>query len=515
MRTTNLLSLCAGICLAIALAGCGGGGQTIPTGGNPTAPSFNSPGSGNPTDSGGPPPTDPPGDGYDLIFYENYGVNPFVLTEDEDTSTFGMDVDTASYTIARYYLNDGRVPDKDSVRTEEFINYFEQDYPEPDDGGVFSLTLEGAESQFGQPDYHLLKIGVKARDVSPEERPAANMVFVVDVSGSMQRQDRLEQVKKSLHMLADDLKEGDKVGLVIYSTQGQVISDLTNDHAAIMAAIDELQPGGVTNAWEGLKLAYAMAKHGYEAGKINRLILCSDGVANFGITDPDEILADVKTLAEKGITLTTLGFGMGNYNDILMEKLANHGDGCYYYIDSEEEAARVFANGAVQMLMVLASDAKIQVDFNTQTVEKFRLIGYENRLLDEEDFEDDSVDAGEVGPGQTVTALYEIRIRPEATDLPYDQIANVKIRYMNFQTHVIETAEKPITVREVARDFEPASRLFRFTAGVAEFAEILKESYWAEGSNLESVLEVVQGIAEDEKETEFIELVNKAIEISE
>lgn len=526
VKQSILSFLCAGICLAFALAGCGGGGgSTAPATHlpsdppNPTSPSYQgSPpgGTGDPLDPGSPvlPPGSESGnDGYDMIFFEDYGVNPFILTEDEDTSTFGMDVDTASYTIARYYLQNGRLPDKDSVRTEEYVNYFEQDYPEPDAGGVFSVTLEGAKSQFGQPHYHLLKAGIKARDVSPDERPAANMVFVVDVSGSMNRQDRLEQVKKSLHMLADDLKAGDKVGLVIYSTQGEVISGLTSDHAAIMAAIDELKPGGSTNAGEGLKLAYAMAGEGYEEGKINRIILCSDGVANFGVTDPDAILAQVKSDAEKGITLTTLGFGMGNYNDVLMEKLANHGDGCYYYIDSEEEAARVFDNGAVQMLMVLASDAKIQVVFNKEIVDRYRLIGYENRLLDEEDFEDDSVDAGEVGAGQTVTALYEIRLKDEALGFPSSQVADVKIRYMNYQTGIIGTAEKPIIVRDVNREFGVASRLFRFTAGVVEFAEILKESIWANGSSFGDVLDVINGIAEDEKEKEFVELVNTAIQL--
>ncbi len=457
----------------------------------------------------------PNADPYDLTFYENYGVNPFVSTEDEDTSTFGMDVDTASYTIARRYLLDGNIPDKDSVRTEEFINYFDQDYSEPRRGDIFSVTIEGAESEFGQPNYHLLRIGIKARDVDPSERPPANMIFVVDVSGSMNREDRLEQVKRSLRMLAGSLMRGDRIGLVIYGSTGSVISDLTSNHRAIMSAISELEPGGSTNAEEGLRLAYDMARRGFEEEKINRIILCSDGVANVGHTDADDILAQVKADALDGITLTTIGFGMGNYNDVMMEKLANHGDGMYYYIDSDAEAERVFGAGAVQMLLLLASDAKIQVEFNEDVVDRFRLLGYENRRLAEEDFEDDTIDAGEVGAGQSVTALYEVRIRDDAQDNRRAEIASVRIRYQNYETKEIETDETTVTVGDMTREFDEASRRFRFTAAVAEFAEILKESYWAEDGTFSAVLRVAEdgGDRLGAEEREFCDLVECAIRL--
>jgi len=516
MRITTWI-LITSVWLSFVLVGCSGGGADpveashdpadpamyAPPGGyNPNSPSFPAGGGG-----GG-------GDPYDGTYYENYGTNGFVFTEDEDTSTFGMDVDTAAYTIARRYLMDGYLPDPDSVRTEEYINYFDQDYPQPSGRALFSLTVEGARSQFGQPDYHLLRIGVKAKEVLPTQRPPANMVFVVDVSGSMSREDRLGQVKRSLRMLAEGLMEGDKVGLVVYSWNGEVISGLTADHAAIMDAIEKLRPGGCTNACEGLDLGYAMMREGYEEGKINRIILCSDGVANVGTTDPNEILAQVRHDADKGITLTTLGFGMGNYNDVLMEKLANHGDGCYYYIDSDEEAQRLFANGAVHLLMVLASDAKIQVVFNSWTVEKFRLLGYENRGLEEEDFTDDSVDAGEVGAGQTVTALYEIRIWDTAQmGDPGAEVAMVKIRYQDYETKEIEELYVPVMVADMRRAFNSASRPFRFTAAVAEFAEILRECEYAEGGDFESVLAVAEPIAVDQEETEFVELVKIAMQL--
>jgi len=463
--------------------------------------------------------TDIPNDKpYDLTFFENYGVNPFISTEDEKFSTFGMDVDTASYTIARRFMKDGNIPDKDSIRTEEFINYFKQDYPNPD--GTFGIYVEGAKSEFGKPNYHLLKIGIKAKEVTLEERKPANMVFVVDVSGSMSREDRLEQVKKSLRTLAENLKDGDKVGLVVYGSEGRVISDLTSEKRKIFDAIDELHPEGSTNAEEGLNLAYDMAKRGFEDGKINRIILCSDGVANVGNTGADEILKQVKKQSEKGITLTALGFGMGNFNDVLMEKLANHGDGNYYYIDSPEESDRIFRDGAVSLLQVLASDAKIQVEFNPDTVDRFRLLGYENRRLKKEDFEDDTVDAGEVGVGQTVTALYEIRIKDDALQTPDAGVATVRIRYLNVDTKQIEKEESVVSVANMAREFETASPMFRFTASVAEFAELLKESYWAKDGSFDAVLSVaenalssIDGDLPKGETDEFIGLVKHAKEI--
>ena len=454
---------------------------------------------------------------YDTTFFENYGVNPFISTEDENVSTFGMDVDTASYTIARRWLRDGNMPDRDSIRTEEFINYFNQDYTDSND--LFSIHAEGARSEFGQPNYHMLKIGIKAREITVRDRKPANMIFVVDVSGSMDRENRLELVKKSLRRLAEGLKSDDRLGLVIYGSRGEVISGLTADQRAIFAAIDRLRPGGVTNAEEGLVLAYNMAWKGFQKDRINRVILCSDGVANTGQTGADAILERVRGYANDGITLTTLGFGMGNYNDVLMEKLADRGDGNYYYIDTLEEADRIFSNGATAMLQTFASDAKIQVEFNPAAVDRFRLLGYENRRLETEDFLDDTVDAGEVGAGQTVTALYELRMKDGPLEYAGEPIADVRVRYRNVNTRLVEQNHQTIFIQDISRDFGQAGPRFRFTAAVAEFAEILKKSYWAKDSDLKRVLEVaeqaVQTIAPDERDTEFIGLVKLAINIRE
>jgi len=461
---------------------------------------------------------------YDLTFFESYGVNPFVPTEDENFSTFGMDVDTASYTIVRRFLADRNFPDKDSVRTEEFINYFKQDYP--DSNEIFSINLEGARSEFGnktesgEPKYHLLKIGIKASEITIEERKPANMVFVVDVSGSMSREDRLEQVKRSMTTLAENLKDGDKVALVVYGSTGQVISDLTSNRNEIFRAIQQLQPSGSTNAEEGLTLAYQIAHRGFEDEKINRIILCSDGVANVGNTGADEILKKIKKESEKGITLTAIGFGMGNYNDILMEKLANHGDGNYYYIDSPEESDRIFANGAVGLLQTLAEDAKIQVEFNKDVVDRFRLLGYENRRLNKEDFRDDTVDAGEVGVGQSVTALYEIRIKDDALQTPDADVAAVRIRFKNLDTQKVEENSKSITVGEMNNQFESASPMFMFTSAVAEFAEILKDSFWAKDGKFDDVIAAAENaidglddVDDIDEYREFVSLVRKAKEI--
>ncbi len=461
-----------------------------------------------PTTTGG---TDTvPDDQFDLTFFKNYGENQFISTEDEVFSTFGMDVDTASYTIVRTWINAGNYPDKDSVRTEEFINYFEQDYPNPEES--FGITIEGAESEFGKPNYHLLKVGIQAREVSFAQRKPANMVFVVDVSGSMDRENRLELVKTSLRKLAGNLKARDRVALVIYGSTGQKISDLTSDKNQILNAIEELQPGGSTNVQEGLTIAYEIARQGYEEGKINRIILSSDGVANVGITGAAALLEQIRSDADKGITLTALGFGMGNYNDVLMEQLANNGDGNYYYIDSEEEADRVFSEGATAMLQVIGSDAKIQLEFNPETVDRFRLLGYENRGLETEEFRDDTVDAGEVGAGQTVTALYELRLKDSAG--ADEKVADVRVRYLDIETRETTEMAEDITVGETRREFWDASPRFRLTAAVAEAAEIFKESTFAKDSSLVSVLAVadnaVRSMPANEKDTEFVGLIRKA-----
>ena len=324
-------------------------------------------------------------------------------------------------------MTEGHFPPSEAVRVEEFVNAFKYDYAAPTDG-AFAIHLEGAPSIFADSKRtHLLRIGLKGRVIPDEDRKDAALTFVVDVSGSMAEENRLGLVKKALTLLVDRLRPTDKVGIVVYGSQGRLVLPHTgvNRRAEILAAIDSLHPDGATNAEEGLRIGYDLAWRNAEVDHINRVILCSDGVANVGQTGPDDILKEIRAHVKRGITLSTVGFGMGNYNDILMEKLANAGNGNYAYVDTLSEARRIFVEDLTGTLQVIAKDAKIQVDFNPEVVSRFRLLGYENRHLENDQFRDDTVDAGEVGSGHCVTALYEVKLHEGASG----KIATASIRY--------------------------------------------------------------------------------------
>ena len=447
------------------------------------------------------------------MYFKSSGVNPFLDTEDEHLSTFAMDVDTASYSVTRSYLTEGHLPPSEAVRVEEFVNAFKYDYTAPTDG-AFGIHLEGAPSKFSDSKRtHLLRIGLKGRVISDEDRKDAALTFVVDVSGSMERENRLGLVKRSLRLLVDQLRPTDKVGIVVYGSRGRLVLPHTgvNRHAEILAAIDSLYPDGSTNAEEGLRIGYDLAWRNAEVDHINRVILCSDGVANVGQTGPEEILKEIRSHVKRGITLSTVGFGMGNYNDILMEKLANAGNGNYAYVDTLSEARRIFVEDLTGTLQVIAKDAKIQVDFNPEVVSRFRLLGYENRYLENHQFRDDTVDAGEVGSGHCVTALYEVKLHEGASG----KIATASICYADPDTQQVTEIGEDIFSTDLHESFETASAPFRLTAAVAEFAEILRESYWAKDGSLEEVRRVVKGVfpeLDNEQVVELIYLVSKAIE---
>ncbi len=342
------------------------------------------------------------------MFFEDYGVNPFIDSEDDNLSTFAIDVDTGAYTIMRRYLSDGVLPPDESVRVEEYINFFDQDYAIPQNE-AFAIHLEGAPAPYGESDnYQLVRVGIQGYEVDAEQRPDAMLIFVIDVSGSMDMENRLGLVKESLRLLVDELRPTDRVGIVVYGSQAEVILEPTyvDSRRTILKAIDRVQPNGSTNAEHGIMLAYQLADEFYQEGDINRLILASDGVANVGNTAAEAILQH----SEEGISLSSFGFGMGNYNDVMMEQLANQGDGTYAYIDSIQEAERVFIDDLTSTLLTIAKDAKIQVEFNENVVERYRLLGYENRDVADEDFRNDEVDAGEIGAGHSVTALYEVKL---------------------------------------------------------------------------------------------------------
>lgn len=454
-----------------------------------------------------PPTLNPPnGAIYDDVFFKEYGTNPFIDTEDDHLSTFGMDVDTASYSVTRRYLRDGSLPPTEAVRVEEFVNAFDYNYAPPSQD-AFAVHIEGAPSRFGEGKrLQLLRIGIQGRVVPDENRKEATLTFVIDVSGSMAMENRLGLVKRALTLLVEQLRPSDEVAIVVYGTRARTVLRHTGieGREEILEAIHSLEPDGSTNAEEGLRLGYELASRNARGGRINRVILCSDGVANVGETGPDAILREIRAYVKEGITLTTVGFGMGNFNDILMEQLANKGNGFYAYVDTLNEAKRVFVENLTRTLQIIAKDAKIQVEFNPEVVSRFRLLGYENRRLDHEDFRDDDADGGEIGSGHSVTALYEIKLH-EGTS---GQMATVFIRHEDPDTHHISEIDEGIFTTELKRVFEDASPEFQLAATVAEFAEILRESYWARGGSLAAVSQSLKGIAPQIPNASVDELLN-------
>ena len=471
------------------------------------------------TYSYGPPPASsvpsglnpPNGAAFDDVFFKDYGTNPFIDTEDDHFSTFGMDVDTASYSVTRRYLRDGHLPPPEAVRVEEFINAFDYNY-EPPLHEAFAVHIDGAPSKFGEGKrLQLLRIGIQGRVVQSENRKDAILTFVIDVSGSMAMENRLGLVKRSLRLLVGQLRPGDEVGIVIYGSRAKVLLPHTGveERERILRAIDSLAPEGATNAEEGLRMGYDLALKNARFGSINRVILCSDGVANVGKTGPDAFLREVRAHVNDGITLTTIGFGMGNFNDILMEQLANKGNGSYAYVDSLGEAKRIFVENLTGTLQVIGRDAKVQVDFNPRVVSRFRLLGYENRRLDHDDFRDDDADGGEIGSGHSVTALYEIKLHERAVG----QLATVFIRHEDPDTRQVTEISEDIFAAELEDAFEDASPEFQLAAAVAEFAEILRDSFWAQEGSLEAVHQVIEGVLpriRNERSDELVHLVNRA-----
>jgi len=455
----------------------------------------------------------PNGQSTDYTFFEDYGVNPSIDTEDDPYSTFALDVDTGSYTIMRSYINDGSLPPSDSVRVEEYINYFEQGYSNPPEGQAFGISIDGAPSPFTETErYQMLRIGIQGYAVPEEDRKDASLTFVIDVSGSMDMDNRLELVKRSLEILVERLRPTDRVSIVVYGTNARVVLNPTagNKTSKILNAIYSLQPEGVTNAEAGIRLGYEMALEAFNPDGINRVILCSDGVANMGDTSAGGIWSEVEDYAERGITLTTIGFGMDNYNDILMEQLADNGDGFYAYVDTLDEARSLFIDNLTSTLQTIAMDAKVQVVFNTEVVSRYRLVGFENRAIEDDEFRDDSVDAGEIGAGHSVTALYEIKLY-EGTS---GEIATVYLRWENPESGNVIELSQSFTSEEMESEFHEADPYFQRAVIVAEYAEILKESYWAEGSSLDAVLEEAQRLEEylfdDPDMAEFVDLVEQA-----
>ncbi len=462
--------------------------------------------------------TDEPNDQpYGDVFFENYGVNPRIDSEDDNLSTFAVDVDTASYTVMRRLITDGYLPDKDSVRVEEYINFFDQDYTPPTES-AFAIHIDGAPSPYAE-NYHLVRIGLQGYEVPADERPDVVLTFVIDVSGSMDMENRLELVKDSLELLIEQLRPTDEIGIVVYGSNARVLLEHTpiEEKNAILRAIRRLQAEGSTNAEEGLREAYRLARKHFNAEAINRVVLCSDGVANVGRTGPNSILSQIKEYADKSIYLTTVGFGMGNYNDVLMEQLADDGDGFYAYVDDIKEAERIFVHNLPSSLQVIARDAKVQVEFNPDVISRYRLIGYENRDVADEDFRNDVVDAGEIGPGHSVTALYEVKFSADAD--PSAIALTVYMRWEDPDTGEVTEIHRSAAQADFNDSFTDSDPHFQLTVVAAQYAEILRESYWAKdtGTTLANISRDARRVAEylprDADVQEFAQLTTQAIEL--
>lgn len=455
--------------------------------------------------------------------YQNLPDNPVHSVAETPVSTFSVDVDTGSYANVRRFLNQGQLPPEGAVRLEEMVNYFPYDYPLPSDGSPFGVTTEVAATPWN-PNTRLLRVGIKASERTVAELAPANLVFLVDVSGSMDRREGLPLVKSTLKLLVDQLRDQDRVSLVVYAGESRVVLKPTSgrDKAKIRNAIEQLTAGGSTAGASGIELAYQMAREGFIDQGINRILLATDGDFNVGISDFDSLKQMAVDQRKSGVSLTTLGFGVDNYNEHLMEQLADAGDGNYAYIDNLREARKVLVEQLSSTLAVVARDVKLQVEFNPAQVSEYRLLGYENRALKREDFSNDKVDAGEIGAGHTVTALYEIvpkgskgwleplrYTQAKAGEGNATELAMLRVRYKPAAGGSSRLIEHPIK----SAQHTPSDDL-RFSAAVAAFAQQLKGDGRYTGSmSLKDTAALARSARGDDpygRRNEFVQLVELA-----
>lgn len=460
--------------------------------------------------------------------FENVNENSVTATRENPVSTFSIDVDTASYSYVRRMLNNSQLPAKDAVRSEEMINYFDYSYPLPKYRKNPFATYTAVVDSPWTPGNKLIHIGIQGYQLAASEIPQSNLVFLLDVSGSMETPDKLPLVKQSMSLLLDTLKPDDTISIVVYAGAAGTVLEPTKvkDKTKILAALNNLQAGGGTAGAEGIALAYQLAEANFNARGVNRIILATDGDFNVGQTG-DEALEDfVERKREKGIYLSVLGFGQGNYQDALMQSLAQNGNGTAAYIDTLSEAQKVLVTEATANLFPIAKDVKIQVEFNPATVKEYRLIGYETRALKREDFNNDKVDAGEVGAGQRVTAIYEItptdadsglldesryQVEAQPKTNTHDEYAFLRLRYKLPRSNKSELIEQPIVQ---TAELKPGhQREANFAIAVAGFAQLLKGSNYAGDFTYDKVIELAQankGKDEYGYRTEFVQLVRKA-----
>ncbi|SCF11295.1 Ca-activated chloride channel family protein [Micromonospora viridifaciens] len=429
------------------------------------------------------------------------------VTEEDARSTFGLDVDTASYGYARRLIMDGRLPEATAVRPEEFVNSFRQDYAEPSGDG-FAVHVDGArlpDSHDASRQVRLMRVGLQTRSQDEENRPDAALTFVVDVSGSMDEPGRLDLVQDALHTLVDQLRRTDSIAIVAFSSRARVVREMTSlsDAGTLHDAIDSLRTQDSTNLEAGLVLGYRVARDGFRPGATNRVIVLSDGLANVGATEAEPILRRVRDEAAKQIAL--LGVGVGSeYGDELMEQLADKGDGFVVYASERAQARKVFVRQLPATLSVRALDAKVQVSFEPSVVRSYRLIGYDNRAIDDEDFRDDRVDGGEVGPGHSVTALYAVRLADEAS--PSARAARVQVRWTDPHDRRAAEAYESVTVADLDRAFGVASPRLRTCYAAAWFAQALQDGPYGREVRLADLATIAEDAADASEDAEVKDL---------
>lgn len=469
-------------------------------------------------------------DDFNTEDYDNIVENKFLAAAQNPLSTFSIDVDKAAYANVRRFLEGGSLPPAGAVRIEEMINYFKYDYPQPENDVPFSVNTEISSCPWNT-QHKLVHIGLQGKEIATENLPPSNIVFLIDVSGSMEDYNKLPLVKASMNMLVDKLRGTDKVAIVVYAGNAGLVLPSTsgNNKNRIKEAVDNLEAGGSTAGGEGIKLAYKTARENFIKNGNNRIILATDGDFNVGVSSDDELVRLVEQERKGGVFLSVLGYGMGNYKDNKMQQIADKGNGNHSYIDNIGEARKVLVSEFGGTLFTIAKDVKIQVEFNPQNVQAYRLVGYENRILAAEDFNDDLKDAGELGSGHTVTALYEIipvGVKDEFTKsvdpLKYQsndkkivpnttEIMTIKLRYKNPDGDVSKLIIHPVFNN--SKEFTGTSDNFRFSAAIAEFGLLLRNSEFRQHSSLKQVISLAKsakGIDEEGYRAEFIRLVQSA-----
>ncbi|MET0123160.1 MAG: VWA domain-containing protein [Candidatus Thiodiazotropha sp. 6PLUC9] len=470
-----------------------------------------------------------PSAGIDRERYGELTENGVHSVAQSPVSTFSVDVDSGAYALVRRFLNQGQMPPKDLVRAEELINYFNYQYPNPEPNTYpFSLTTELGPTPWNTKT-RLVHVGIQGISMSAAERPAANLVFLIDVSGSMSDQSKLPLLKSAFRLLLKQLNKNDRVSLVVYAGASGVVLEPTagDQQGKIISALEQLDAGGSTHGSAGIKLAYEMAEQGRIAEGINRVILATDGDFNVGTVDHRRLIELIEAQRQRGISLTTMGFGQGNYNDHLMEQLADKGNGNYAYIDNINEARKVLVEELSATLETIAKDVKIEIEWNPDRVAEYRLIGYENRLLSREDFNNDKVDAGDIGAGHTVTALYEIALTesegqrlsplrygsPSSGNPPSEELAFLRLRYKQPDQERSHLIEQPIMISGLEQSLDNTSDDYRFSAAVAGFSQLLRGGRYTESFDYEDAAELANAARGGDRfgyRGEFIRLVRLA-----